>query len=584
MGYRLPLALLAAALVAASTTAAGQPLTAPPPATLAPYVALDKVAEGLAQPLFFGHAGDSTGRMFVVERAGRVRIISQGKLLGTPFLDLTALVGSSGSEQGLLGLAFHPHYASNGLFYVDYTDKSGNTVVARYQVSADPDVADPGSAQTVLSVAQPAANHNGGMLVFGPDGFLYIGLGDGGGAGDPNNNAQSLDTLLGKILRLDIDSASPYAIPPSNPFNASADPNVKHEIWAYGLRNPWRFSFDRQTGDLFIGDVGQGRREEVDFQPAGDPGGENYGWRVLEGSLCYNPSTNCDRTGMTMPVVEYDHSSSGGCSITGGYVYRGSRFPELQGTYFYGDFCSGRIWGLTRSGGLWSAPLALDTASAITSFGEDEAGELYVLDFGGGTVYRLVLLTFTDVPLSYWAYDQIEALYRKGYVAGCSADPRMYCPERILIRSESAVFILRGSYGSISTPPYPAPSAPTFADVAPSYWGYGWIESLWTDGFTKGCATDRLIFCPLQQHTRAEGSVFFLRIQNGVDYTPPAPTGVFSDVDPAAWYAGWVEAAYSQGLLPECGQNPLTFCPEAPLNRAWAAHMMVQAKGGLPLP
>jgi glucose/arabinose dehydrogenase len=328
------------------------------------------------------HAGDGSGRLFVVERSGRIRIIRNGAVLPTAFLDLTPVVGAAGSEQGLLSVAFPPGFAGKRYFYVDYTDLAGNTVVARYRLGADPDLADPGSGETLLAVPQPFANHNGGQLAFGPDGLLYVGLGDGGGAGDPFGNAQNLGTLLGKILRLDVEAGiAPYAIPPGNPFG--------NEIWALGLRNPWRFSFDRSTGDLYLGDVGQAAVEEVDFQPAASPGGQNYGWDIMEGSNCFG-TTVCDRTGLTLPVFEYGHAG-GDCSVTGGFVYRGQAFPGLQGIYLLGDFCSGRIHGVRRAGAGWEGTLLLDTPLSISTFGEDEAGNLFVADFGTGDIYQVVV-------------------------------------------------------------------------------------------------------------------------------------------------------------------------------------------------
>jgi glucose/arabinose dehydrogenase len=293
----------------------------------------------------------------------------------------------SGGEQGLLSVAFHPDYIFNGLFYVDYTDLSGATVIARYQVSSNPNAADPTSAAILLRIPQPFANHNGGQLQFGSDGNLYIGMGDGGSAGDPLNNAQNLNSLLGKILRIDV-SILPYAIPPDNPFLGSF--NAAPEIWAYGLRNPWRFSFDRQTGDLFIGDVGQARLEEVDFQSAASGGGENYGWRLMEGSNCFNPASNCNDGSLVLPILEYDHSL--GCSITGGYRYRGRENPGMFGFYFYGDFCSGRIWGAAPDAqGNWVTTELLDTDLQVTAFGEDEDGELLVASFspGPGAIFRI---------------------------------------------------------------------------------------------------------------------------------------------------------------------------------------------------
>jgi glucose/arabinose dehydrogenase len=295
-------------------------------------------------------------------------------------------VQSTGGEQGLLSVAFPPDFITRQYFYVDYTGLAGvvgDTVVARYCVTANPDIAGSSGAVTLLNVSQPFANHNGGQLAFGPDGFLYVALGDGGSAGDPFNNAQNLATNLGKILRLDTENGVlPYAIPPGNPFGS--------EIWAYGLRNPWRFSFDRANGDLYIADVGQNLIEEVNFQPAVSTGGENYGWKIMEGTSCFtNPA--CDRSGLTLPVAEFSHAD-GNCSVTGGFVYRGSQYPALQGTYLYADFCSGRIWGLKRNGATWENLLLLDTTLLISSFGEDEAGNLYLTDLGAGDIYKIDLL------------------------------------------------------------------------------------------------------------------------------------------------------------------------------------------------
>ena len=262
----------------------------------------------------------------MVEKGGRIRIISGGNLRAEPFLDISSLVLSRGSEQGLFAIAFHPDYRTNGIFFVHYSDQVGDTVIARYRVSSDPNRADPASGTKILGVDQPASNHNGGQIAFGPDGYLYIGLGDGGGAGDPQGNGQNRASLLGKILRLDVDRGEPYAIPSDNPFRTTA--GARPEIWALGLRNPWRFSFDRTTGDLFIADVGQGVVEEVDFQPATSKGGENYGWNSMEGSRCYKPATGCNRNGLVLPVAEYDHDL--GCSITGGFRYRGQTVPSLR--------------------------------------------------------------------------------------------------------------------------------------------------------------------------------------------------------------------------------------------------------------
>ncbi|HEY9527726.1 MAG TPA: PQQ-dependent sugar dehydrogenase [Anaerolineales bacterium] len=330
---------------------------------------------GLQRPVDL--QADGSGRLFVIEKVGRIRIIEGDQLLETPFLDITDRVGSDGNEQGLLGFAFHPQYADNGRFFLNYTDRRGDTVVARFQVTSDPNLADPGSETQLLGVDQPFPNHNGGVLAFGPDGYLYAGLGDGGSQGDPNGNAQNTGVLLGKILRLDVDSADPYTVPTDNPFG--------NEVWAYGFRNPWRFSFDRATGDLYIGDVGQNQWEEIDYIPAGSPGGANFGWDHREGTHEYEGG---GPDGMIDPVAEYSHPE-GGCSVTGGYVYRGS-MPEWNGIYLYGDYCTGMIWGLIKGDGSWQNHLLFDVDFTITSFGQDENGEVYLVSDTGG-IFRLVI-------------------------------------------------------------------------------------------------------------------------------------------------------------------------------------------------
>lgn len=340
---------------------------------------------GLNTPLGLTHASDGTGRVFIVEQDGLIRIIKDGALLPTPFLDISDRALRKGSEQGLLGLAFHPRYPENGYFFVNYTDARGDTVIARYRVSdQDPDSADRGSETRILFISQPYGNHNGGVLAFGPDGYLYLGLGDGGSAGDPLGNGQSLVSLLGKILRLDIDSAEPYAIPPDNPF---VETGGQPEIWAYGLRNPWRFSFDRLTGDLYIADVGQNLWEEIDFYPGGSPGGANFGWNYLEGN---HPFRGVTPPGLELvfPVTEYGHDL--GCSVTGGVVYRGERLPAWQGVYLYGDYCTGRVWGLLKGAeGNWQGGQLFEVSAQISSFGEDELGEVYLVDHGG-SIYSLM--------------------------------------------------------------------------------------------------------------------------------------------------------------------------------------------------
>ncbi|MBP6471724.1 MAG: PQQ-dependent sugar dehydrogenase [Chloroflexi bacterium] len=344
------------------------------------------VVEGLDQPLYLTNAGD--GRLFIVEKEGAIRIVQDGRLLDDPFLDIRDRVNADSSERGLLSIAFHPDYARNGRFFVNYTNLAGNTAVSAFQIGSSPNQADPNSESILLTIRQPYANHNGGQLQFGPDGYLYIGMGDGGSGGDPQGNGQNPASLLGALLRLDIDQATDaaqYGIPADNPF--VADAAKLPEIWATGLRNPWRFSFDRATGDLLIADVGQNQWEEVNFLPAGSPGGSNFGWNIMEGTHCYDRNT-CNQTGLVLPVIDYRHEQ-GRCSITGGYVYRGSQFPTLGGVYFFGDYCSGEIWGMTAGeNGRFSAQVLYRSPSRIASFGEDAAGELYVVDISGG-IYQI---------------------------------------------------------------------------------------------------------------------------------------------------------------------------------------------------
>ena len=353
---------------------------------------VEQVATGLTRPVAITHAGDGTNRLFITLQDGEIVIFDGNNILPVPFLDIDSRVSEIfflGSERGLLSVAFHPDYKNNGFFYVNYTNNNGDTVIARYRVSSDPNIADPNSADILLNISQPFGNHNGGQLQFGPDGYLYIGMGDGGDAGDPFNHGQNLITLLGKMLRIDVDSGFPYAIPSDNPFVGVS--GAQDEIWAYGLRNPWRFSFDRVTGDLFIADVGQNSWEWVNFQSASSTGGENYGWRLMEGSNCFNPSSNCNDGSLTLPILEYSHGL--GCSITGGYRYRGTMIPLLFATYLYADYCSGRILGATEiSDNVWTTTELMDTDFAISAFGEDEFGELYFANYasrGGGTIFRL---------------------------------------------------------------------------------------------------------------------------------------------------------------------------------------------------
>lgn len=529
----------------------------------------EQIASGLSAPVNIANAGDGSGRLFIALRGGQIVIYDGEQILPTAFLDITSLVTSAGGEQGLLGIAFHPNYEGNGYFYVDYTRKSdGATVIARYHVSADPNIADSSSAFVLLTVSQPYVNHNGGQIKFGPDGYLYIGMGDGGSGGDPQNRAQNPDVLLGKILRLDVDGSTPY-VPASNPF--VSNPQVDSRIWAFGVRNPWRFSFDRLTGDLFIADVGQNDWEEVNFQPASSMGGENYGWACYEGLHNYNTSRDCTTYGdLKSPILEYAHGTNDsiGCSITGGYIYRGNQYPAMDGKYLYGDFCTGRIWIATNSGSTWTSNQVVDTNFLISTFGEDESGELYIASYSDGAIYHISASSFVDVPTTYWAWSDIEKLYSSGITSGCSTNPLNFCPNSSATRAQMAVFLEKGIHTSSFTPP-DVPS--TFNDTA-GHWAEAWIEALKNDGITSGCGNGN--YCPDSSVTRAQMAVFLLKAKHGSSYIPPAATGVFTDVPTTYWAAPWIEQMANEGITSGCGVS--IYCPENPVTRAQMAVFMVK--------
>lgn len=395
-----------------------------------PLVEIIPGSAGLQRITGITHAGDS--RLFLCEQEGRIRIYDGSNLLPTPFLNISTLVESGGNEQGLLGLAFHPQYAQTGFLFVHYTRQSdGASVIARYHVSANPNQADPGSAAILMTVPQPWENHNAGELQFGPDGYLYIGMGDGGSGGDPDCRAQKLGEKLGKLLRVDVDqnTATPpyYAVPASNPFVGLS--GAVPEIWALGLRNPWRFSFDRLTGDLFIGDVGQDNWEEIDFEPAGHAGGRNYGWKIMEGNHCHSSSScpdgtpACNAPSLVAPIIEYSHGG-GGCSVTGGYRYRGCYAPSHYGAYFYSDWCAGELTkAVETSPGVWSSSTIATLGFGLTTFGQDAQGELY-LAMASGPVYRLQ----ESLPGSYWPYWHTSTL-------ACTAGPMtvLHLLDRLLL-------------------------------------------------------------------------------------------------------------------------------------------------------
>jgi glucose/arabinose dehydrogenase len=353
-------------------------------------VGFEQVVGGLVAPLAVVSAGDGSDRIFVAQQGGQIRIVRAGSLVGAPFLDIADRI-TSGGERGLLGVAFHPRFPEDPRVFVDYTDTNGDTRVSAFRVDpASPDRVDPATEQRLLFVKQPFANHNGGVVVFGPDGYLYIGMGDGGSGGDPQGNGQSLQTLLGKILRIDVDTTSggrAYGIPADNPY-ADGSNGRQPEIWLWGLRNPWRMSFDRRTHDLWIGDVGQSAWEEIDVQRAGAPGGTNFGWNRLEGAHCFKPVQGCQAPGLTLPQAEYGHDQ--GCTVIGGNVDRGTAQPTLFGGYLFADYCSGRVWAIDPSvDGPRPPTVVADTKHNFTAFGEDEGGELYATDISAGTLLRV---------------------------------------------------------------------------------------------------------------------------------------------------------------------------------------------------
>ena len=363
-------------------------------------VSLTSFSTNYNAPLFLTHAGDA--RLFVVEKDGRIRICDQaGVKNGTAFLDINSRVGSFGSEQGLLGLAFHPHYKQNGYFYVNYTNNAGNTVVSRFSVTSNPDIADPNTEVILLTINQPYSNHNGGCLQFGRDGYLYIGMGDGGSGGDPVNAGQGNSTLLGKMLRLDVNGSAPYGIPYTNPYQGAS--TVPDEVWAFGLRNPWRFSFDRHNGDLWIGDVGQDVWEEIDHLAYNSDPAPNFGWRCYEGNTAYNTAGCLPASNYDMPIYDYSHSNANGCSINGGYIYRGGKYASLWGIYFFSDYCSGNLWRSSSngSGGFTTVLNSNLVDFEYVSFGEDVFGELYAVAINQGVVYRLNDTTSAPVAAIY---------------------------------------------------------------------------------------------------------------------------------------------------------------------------------------
>jgi len=579
-----------------------------------PAVQLTQLPGALFGPVHVTNAGDGSGRLFVVQQDGHIKVFKNGAFLAADFLDIHTLVSFDGGEKGLLSIAFHPSYESNGFFYVYYTDKATPTyhlTIARYSVSANPDVADPATAQILLQIDHPGQdNHNGGQLMFGPvDHYLYAGTGDGGSGGDPPNNAQTLDVLLGKILRIDVDGTGavpcggttpmPYAIPPSNPFVGVAGCD---EIWAYGVRNPWRFGFDRMTADLFIGEVGQNLYEEVDFQPAASPGGENYGWRLMEGFHCYNPPTNCNDGSLTLPIFEENHNPDGWCAIIGGFRYRGAAIPGLAGVYIYGDECKGQVWAATESAGTWTRQLLIDPALSISSFGEDEQGEIYVVNLGGA-VYRLEPVANPVPTITALDPDAVIAgdpgftldVMGTGFIEGSVVQWNGADRVTTFLTANHLTAVILAA--DIATPgvvnvdvfnPLPGGGASatqpfnvnqTFLDVPPNYFAAAYIEAIFDAGVTAGC--DTLLFCPERAASRAEMAVFLLKASQGSAYVPPActPPGLFTDVLCPGQYTDWIEDIKVRGITAGC-LDGTTYCPNAGILRQEMAVFLLKMSLG----
>jgi len=575
-----------------------------------PAVQLTQLPGSLDSPLDVVNAGDGSGRLFVVEQTGHIRLFKNGAFNATDFLDIHTVVNYDGGERGLLGAAFHPNYVNNGFFYVYYTDLSSpvyNLTIARYTVSADPDVADPASAQIVLQIPHPVnTNHNGGNLVFGPvDHYLYMGTGDGGGGGDVPNNAQNKNILLGKLLRIDVDGTGavpcgqstpmPYAIPPTNPF---VGVDGCDEIWAYGVRNPWRFEFDRETADMIMADVGQELYEEVDFQPASSAGGENYGWHLMEGLHCYNPPTNCDDGSLTLPVLEETHAN-GWCAIVGGFRYRGAAIPGLTGVYLYGDLCLGEIWAATESAGTWTAQRLLDPSLTISSFGQDEAGELYVVDLGGA-VYRIDPISNPTPTITNLSPDTVIAgdpgftldVFGTGFVNGSTVQWNGADRATTFVSSTHLTATITAgdiaAAGIVSIDVFnPLPGGGTsgaqsfyvntnFLDVPINYFAAAYIDAIFNAGITVGC--DVRLFCPERTTSRAEMAVFLLKAKFGSSHVPPDPVQIFPDVPNDAFAAAWIDELGTLQITAGCGGG--LYCPDAPVSRAEMAVFLLKTSQG----
>jgi glucose/arabinose dehydrogenase len=531
------------------------PETVEPAALSSGQLTVQRITGGLSSPLGVVNAGDGSGRLFIVQRGGTVRVVKGWTLQAGSFLNIATKV-AAGGERGLLGLAFHPDFETNRYLYAYYTRASdGDIILSRFTANSAGTSASSGTELILLRIEHSAnTNHNGGDLAFGPDGYLYAAVGDGGGSGDPGNNGQDKEVLLGKVLRIDVNGTGSgpndaYGIPADNPFVGAAGLD---EIWAYGLRNPWRISFDRATGRFWIADVGQSRWEEVNREEAGFTGGRNYGWRVMEGAHCYSPSTGCNTSGKTLPIAEYSHTY--GCSITGGYVYRGSTQRDLQGLYVFGDFCSGRLGTVPAAG--TGLTFRRTTSLNITSFGESEGGELYVTDLGGA-LYRVIAPEFSDIANSRFLND-IHWLFYEGLTGGCGGG--RYCPTATLTRGEMASFLARAMN---------LPSSPTdyFDDDDGTTHEHN-INRIAHAGITGGCATRR--FCPTATVTRAQLMSFMARALE----LPSSPTDYFDDDDGTTHEHNINRMAHA-GLTGGCGTR--RFCPNSGVTREQLAAFMRRA-------
>jgi glucose/arabinose dehydrogenase len=555
---------------------------------------LPAVPSGLSNPVTVVNADDGTGRLFIVEQTGKVRILQNGALLPDPFIDLgQAGLGRSTScatggcgERGLLRLAYHPDNLTNDFFYVYYTrqdtgDANGDIVIERYSVSADPNLADTSSRQTVLIIPHPAAtNHNGGNIAFRPqDGaaYLYAGTGDGGST---PQNGQDLNSLLGKILRLDVDGIDAYpadatrnyAIPVTNPFVGFAGAD---EIWDYGLRNPYRWSFDRQLGALYIGDVGQSAWEEIDFDDMA-AGGINYGWDRCEGKHDYTGTTSpdCDEISAALPILEFDHSVPPCASVTGGFVYRGSASATIAGKYIYGDYCTGRIWSGTKTGpSTWVEQILFDTNLSISGFGEDENGKLYFTHHGG-SLYRLAPHSFDDVLPDQKQWTPIESVYLAGVSLGCDDDS--FCSDDPVQRQQIAALLVRAQN------PVAAPGDCTsnpYTDVLMGSQYCKWVKALQDQGIASPCGGGN--FCPEEPVSRGLLAAWLLKtVHPGFTPSPPVCNKDVFEVAKADPLCPWIRDATSEGLVPPCDQAGNTFCRNAPVRRDQLAALLVGAFPG----